>query len=357
MARKKRKHQPRGYRVLERSGNYTAQIRIAGFKSAGKTFATENEAHEWAEALVRDLRGQAKRGGARRDITQLTVGDLNQAFLDDPKTKQQKSFSDTQRLLDWWTSKYASAKVLEFGVLQIRDDARSRLIKGRGPSTVNRYLSVMRAAWNWGRDTGHIPSERAWPRRLMLPEPRGRTRFLSDEEIDNVLKAADGDPVMRAAILVSIATGLRQGELIRLKWSDIDFTGCKVTVQESKNDERRAVHLSSTAVDTLKGLRKLPVVSPVHVFVLKNGKPLKKSLLETRWRKIRKAAGLADFRWHDQRHSCASILLQNGATLAQVGSVLGHKSPGMTMRYAHLVAGAAVTGHDKLDAKLKPKQQ
>jgi len=191
----------------------------------------------------------------------------------------------------------------------------------------------------------------------MMKEPRGRVRFLSDDEINNVRNAAEPDPVMYAAILVSLSTGLRQGELLRLTWADVDLTGAKVTVRESKNDEQRAAHLTATAVTAVKALRALPVVSPVHVFVLSDGTPLKKSLLEMRWNKIRTAAKLKDFRWHDLRHSCASILLQSGATLAQVGSVLGHKSPAMSLRYAHLVQGAPVTGHDKLDEKLKGKSK
>jgi integrase len=140
---------------------------------------------------------------------------------------------------------------------------------------------------------------------------------------------------------------------LRLTWADVDLDKKIVTVHESKNNERRAIHLTASAVDALKELRKLPVVSPVHVFLVEGGKPLKKSWLETRWYKIRTAAALTDFRWHDLRHTCASVLLQNGATLAMVGSVLGHKSPSMTQRYSHLVQGAAVTGHDKLDEKLK----
>jgi integrase len=97
------------------------------------------------------------------------------------------------------------------------------------------------------------------------------------------------------------------------------------------------------------------VVSAVHPFVNAAGKPLKKSWLEVRWRKVRDAAGLEDFHWHDLRHSCASFLAQKGASLLEIGSVLGHKSPSMTMRYAHLVQGAPVRGHAELDALLRGK--
>lgn len=342
---------------------FLAQVRIQGFKPAAKTFKVETTHAEararavaWGEELERELKSQSTRGGARRDVTQLTLGGLISEYLADPETKSLRTYHEVERLLEsFWLNKYATERVLDFGIIQIRE-ARDKLqIPGRSPGTCNRYLSVMRSAWNWARSAGLIPGERAWPMRLMLTEPRGRQRFLSDDEVASVLRAAEADPVMRAAIVVSVSSGMRQSELLRLTWADIDLAGAKCLIRESKNGEMRAVHLTSAAVDALKGLRKLPVVSPVHPFVTASGTPLKQSFLEVRWRRIRDAAGLEDFRWHDLRHSCASILLQSGATLGMVGAVLGHRSPAMTMRYAHLVAGQAVTGHDKLDAKLRGK--
>jgi len=99
---------------MERDKKYTAQVRIAAFKSAAKTFTSQDEADDWADKRVRELRSQAKRGGSRRDVTQFTVGDLNREFLADPKIKGQKSFHETERLIDWWTNKYASSRVLDF---------------------------------------------------------------------------------------------------------------------------------------------------------------------------------------------------------------------------------------------------
>jgi integrase len=368
--RSRKKQAIPGAVIREREGangavSFTAQVRVKGFKSAARTFraATKDErkkaqddAAAWANSLVAELRGQATRGGARRDVTQLTIADLNEAFLQDPKTKAQKSYADTERLLDWWTSKFGNERVLDFGVLKLREEARPKLLQGRGNAATNRYLSALRSAWNWGRDSGYIPGERAWPRRLMLPEPRGIVRFLSDDERTRLLREAESDPTMRAAILVSIATGLRQGELLRLQWKDIDLVGAKATVQESKNGEIKVAHLVAEAVDALKALKEgAKVVSLTHPFVIERGKPLRKSLLETRWRRIRDAAKLEKFRWHDLRHTCASYLAQNGATLLEIGAVLGHKSQSMTARYSHLVKGAAVTGHDKLNEKLKGK--
>jgi integrase len=191
----------------------------------------------------------------------------------------------------------------------------------------------------------------------MLKEPRGRVRYLSDAELANLLAAAQKhSSVLHTAILLSLATGVRQGELFRLKWSDVDFARSRVSILETKNDEPRAVHLPAVASEALKVLKRSPVVGQHSVFLDANGVPLDKGRLAARWKPIRTAAGLANFRWHDLRHSCASFLAQHGSTLLEIGSVLGHKSPSSTARYAHMVQGAPVTGHAALDTKLRTKQ-
>lgn len=354
--------------IVKRKGRggavrYLAQARVTGFKPVGKSFGTKQEARQWADKLEAEWRAQRGRGGLREDVGRLTIAKLVQEHLADQDIKKLRTYDDRERLLAWWVNRYADVKVIDFGVVRLRE-AREALTRKRGPATTNRYLSDMRACWNWAVSAGLIPQTHGWPKRLMMKEPRGRVRYLSDAEIAALLKAADEDTVMHAAITVSILTGVRQGELLRLEWRDLDLTGDRsatkkptLSVRESKTDTPRLVYLPPNAVEALQRLRKLPVVSPVHVLLNTDGQPLRKSLLEHRWRKIRKAAKLVDFHWHDLRHTCASILLQHGATLPMVGAVLGHKSPSMTMRYAHLVQGAPVTGHDVLDSKFGTKKE
>jgi integrase len=206
-----------------------------------------------------------------------------------------------------------------------------------------------------------VAQEKAWPTRLFLSEPRERVRFLSDEELSAVLEAAEkAGPWMYAAVVTSIATGVRMGELLRLEWKDLDLDKGTLTVHISKNTKRRLVHLNAPAIAALKNLRRAGVVGPKWVFVKEQGEdagqPADKFYLSYRWQHVRKEAGLADFRWHDLRHCTASFLAQAGATLAEIGHVLGHSSPSITAKYAHLVAGAPVTGADKLAAKLTSKR-
>lgn len=352
-----RKSKSKSDRVWERrnkdgSTSYLAVVRIKGFDPASKAFKTRAEGRRWADDLARELTTQRERGAVRRDLTSLTIKGLVDEFLKDPETKRLKYLPDLEALLGWWVNHCGGEKVLGFGTVKLRE-ARELLGNGRAPGTVNRYLSALRSCWNWGRAAQYIPAEKVWPTRLFLTEPRERVRFLNDDELKNVLAAAETHaPWMHAAVVTSLATGLRQGELLRLEWKDIDLEGKTVTVLISKNTKRRMVHLPTPAVDSLKKLRRNGIIGRKTVFVDGNGEPADKSFLTVHWNRVRTAAGLVDFRWHDLRHSCASFLAQNGASLVEIGSVLGHSSPSITAKYAHLVAGKPVTGSAALAEKL-----
>jgi integrase len=339
-------------RSAKYGARYTVRAAVRGYAPRVRTFNTKKEAADWGEAQEREMLALKKEQGTGHDFHNYTIGGLVRDFLAEPRTKAQRSLGDTSRRAAWFVDKYGAVKIMDVNSRLLRK-ARAELAEDRGPATVNRHLSVLRSAWNFGIKNELIPGAKQWPKGLMLPEPSGRIRFLNHSEIAALLKASEADPVMRAAIMVSIGCGVRQGELLRLKWADVDLVKGALTVHLSKSGKRRHVHIPANAVEALRKLRKLKMVSPVDVFLNTDGKPLKKSLLETRWRKMRTAAKLADFRWHDLRHSTASLLAQNGATLLEIGSVLGHSTPSMTLRYAHLVPAAPVKGADKINELLK----
>lgn len=364
------------YKLREADSGTTCivQVRIKGYKPAANTFHFAKGAPtklqtaggkrirvplaavEWAEALEKELRSEAGRGTPKADLPNLTIGALNKDYLDEPEVKAKKSFEEIQRLIAWWTNNYGGTKVFDFGVQALREARKKLALGGRGNATINRHLSQMRACWNWGIAAEFIPASRPWPKKLMLSEPPGRTRFLDDAEMAAVLAELDkpnADAMVRAMVIMSIATGLRQAEVRTLKWADVDLAGSKAIVRNTKNGETRAVYVGASAVEQIKALRRLPVVSTTWLFPGRDGKAITKDAARGRWNKISKAVGLKDFRWHDLRHTNASLMLQGGTTLAQLGKLLGHKSPSMTNRYAHMVPGAALPGHATIEAKLK----
>jgi integrase len=344
--------------------SFVAQVRIKPFKPCQKTFKVVTDAKtalkvakQWGKDEEKHLRTENEKGqsAVRDDISRLTIGKLINTYLADPEVTGLRTFKDIDRLLSWWLKQHVSTRVLDFNVPTIRT-ARDKLRDEKPtPATANRYISAMRACWNWGLNTGFLPQDRAWPRKLLLTEPAGRTKFLTDTQLADLLRAAAPNPAMHAAILLSVGTGIRQGELLGLTWKDIDLDGGTLTLLKTKNNTPRTVHVPATAVAALRVLKKAKVVSTAHVFLIDSGAPLKVSTLEQRWSKIRKAAELEDFHWHDLRHSCASFLARRGASLLEIGAVLGHKSPSMTTRYAHLTQRQAVRGQAELDALLSGK--
>ena len=336
------------------SGGYLAQVRIKGVRVPGKVFDSRKDAEAWEENTKKDAR-KLRQTGAAPDLLQVAIADLIDRWRADPKALELKDYAGRERTLLAWRHEYGSWRVRDFHPQLQAVDMRDALSAGgRDNATVNRYLASMRKVWNWGIGRGLIEAGRPWPKDIMLKEPRGRTRYLDDDELQALLAAAQQhSQTMYTAILVSIATGVRQGELLRLKWKDVDFGRSRLTVLESKNGQPRSVHLTATATAALRDLKRSAVVGASVFLRNDNGQPIDKDVLARYWNKVRAAAGLRDFRWHDLRHSCASYLAQHGASLLEIGSVLGHKSPSVTMRYSHLVEGKPVTGHAALDTKLR----
>ena len=262
--------------------NWTAMVRVKPYKPSWKSFATKREADQWAAAHERELKDRRKRGGLRADLTTLTLGGLVQEFLEDPGTKAKSAdyVEILGLLLSWWVGQYGSVKVLSVDVLLLRD-ARAKLVPGRKPATVNRYLSAMRSAWNWGRSSGLIPMDMLWPTRLLLQEPTGRTRYLDAAELGRVLTAAaDAGPLMYAAVVTSIATGMRQGELLRLTWADVDGDRQLMRLLVTKNKTPRSVHLPASAVAAINAIRAEEAKPEAAVF------PISKQALMNRWQRV-----------------------------------------------------------------------
>jgi integrase len=134
---------------------------------------------------------------------------------------------------------------------------------------------------------------------------------------------------------------MRQSEIMGLTWDDVDLHQGRITLHETKNGERRVVPVVGKALDMLKDHAKVKRINnsllfPGKIDPQKSNKPIKPMDLRSPWEAALKKANIEDFRFHDLRHSAASYLAMNGATLAEIAEVLGHKTLQMVKRYAHL---------------------
>ena len=176
-----------------------------------------------------------------------------------------------------------------------------------------------------------------------LKEPRGRVRFLSDDERDALLTACRKSDDYRLAPLVACAiyTGARRGELLRLKWSDIDSDRNVAVLHQTKNDQRRAIPLNAPAREALAGLAQR-MDTPLIFAGPFDGEADTATFPRGPWERAVKRAKIKDLHFHDLRHTAASYLAMSGASLAEIAGVLGHKSLSMVARYAHLAEAHTV---------------
>jgi integrase len=253
--------------------------------------------------------------------------------------------------------------------------------EGLNPKSINRDVqrlqSVIRKAVDWGVIEQHPFAGALKPLRT---DKSGRVRFLAlDEEtsLRNALEAREArirkaratantwravrkKPLLpeldshyadylRPMALLALNTGLRRGELLGLKWSDVnlDVKVLTVTAATAKSGQTRRLPLNSEALAVLTSWRAQNRDSAPEVRVFtKRGAPLLS--VDAAWNNVTKAAALVDFHFHDLRHSFASKLVQAGVDLNSVRELLGHSEIAMTLRYSHLAPLGLATAVAKI---------
>lgn len=220
-------------------------------------------------------------------------------------------------------------------------------------STLNRYTSAISSVITWAIRRRIAPKGFDHPvRRVELKaEGQAKTRFLSDEERARLLLAckASAWPRLYLLTLLALTTGARKGELLALRWQDVDTGRRVVHVGRSKNGDPKVLPLVPAVVEQLEAFRGAPggLVFPSRLNALK---PM---AFEARWHEALKAANVRHFRFHDLRHSCASYLAQQGASLLEIADLLGHRQISMSHRYAHLAASHRSALVDRVMGQLR----
>ena len=355
--------------------SYRAKVRLRGQPVQSATFRRLTDAKRWAEDTASAIReGRYFRiAEAKRHTLPDTIKRYRREVL---PSKSAGTAAAQGPQLDWWSA-HAGAYTLA--------DLTGPVISGLGqelateplPSrrkhpkryktpeptryrhapTVNRYLAVLshvlsRAVkWGWLEQCPMASVDRG-------RENPGRVRFLSDDERETLLKAskASGHPDLHAAVVLSLATGARKMEIMGLRWPQVDLMRGHIVFLETKNGSKRGVTVTGAALAILKERAKVRRIDTDLVFPSakkpKPGEPWKPVDLRAPWLAALKTAGIEDFRWHDLRHTTASYLAMNGASLAEIAEVLGHKTLAMAQRYSHLSDGHVAGVLERLDRRL-----
>jgi integrase len=216
------------------------------------------------------------------------------------------------------------------------------------PATVNRYGASLAAVLTWAIKRRIAPKGYVHPCRSVerRPEHNEKTRFLSDEERARLLEAAQASswPRLYVLVLMALTTGARKGELMGLRWQDVDLQRAEAFVGRTKNGDPRVLPLVPAVVAELQKFAAGPTV---HVFQSAR-RPEQPYAFEPKFHEALRRARIRGVTFHTLRHSAASLLARSGATLLEIGDFLGHRQMQMTKRYSHLATGHKVAMVNRL---------
>lgn len=329
--------------------SYQAQIRIEN-QEITKTFQRKTDADHW----VQQVEVQIRRGEflSLSEAKKRSFGELIDKYIEDRVVHFKSPQTPRQNLL-WWKKHFGNLPLhkITSPLLKEKWDELARTPSSRtgkllSNRTLNAYIQPLSSMFNiaikeygWTRDN---PVQRIQKKKLN----NARTRFLDEDELRRFFRAveASSNDYLKVAVLISFSTGARKSNVLSLKWTDINLDTGRVVFRETKNGETVGGILAGQALDVVRKLKKEKGTDSQYVFAKrksgwKNGrakiqKPYED--LTNPFRKVLEEAGIVDFRWHDMRHCVASNLIKKGATLTEVGKILGHRSPQMTWRYSHL---------------------
>lgn len=296
-----------------------------------------------AQEFERQLRESLLSGEHAKQETHLrTFKEFGQEFMQDyvsATNKASELVAKESILRLHLTPAFGSHLLKEIDEAAINRFVKAQLEKQLSPKTINNQLILLRTILGCALENEQIAK---LPRIRKLKVLAQRVEFLTDEEKFRLIETATEESEWRAAVLVALNCGLRLGELIGLKWEDIDLIGKNLWVQRSdwqghvdipKSGKSRTIPLNQ---EVIEGLRRIRSLKGEWVFSRPDGTRRNKDEFASALERIRKRAGLRGFGWHMLRHTFASHLACKNIPMHVIKDLLGHSSLTMTMRYAHL---------------------
>jgi integrase len=195
------------------------------------------------------------------------------------------------------------------------------------PATVNRELSLLKHIFSKAIEWGKCKENPARKVKKLKGEVK-RVRFLMPDEVQTLI--SNCPDYLKPIVTVAVHTGMRKGELLGLQWDRVNFEQGIITLQDTKNGERRDIPMNETTKNILKGMER----NGDNVFCNEKGDTFVR--LQRSFEVALNKSGIEDFRFHDLRHTFASNLVMGGEDLNTVRELLGHKDLTMTLRYSHL---------------------
>lgn len=352
----------RYFYVIRRHGNRILKIRLGDCAVMTVTEARAEAKKQIAKIELGDLPKAAPKMADERTLRDFLEGSFGD-YLD---TETKRADDTKKRILQAFES-LLDTRLDRIDTTMIYHWRAARIKTGVKPASVNRNTNDLKSLMNFALRTGKIDAHPMQTVTNLKEESDNHVRYLTPEEETRLRTALDARETtkresrargnawriersqdaradlrivafvdyLKPAVLLSLNTGLRQGEVFKLTWASVNLDKGMVTVTAStaKSQKSRHVPLNAEAKTVLKAWQEQGS-GEGYVFPSRDGGPL--SEIKTAWLKLLRDADIKNFRWHDMRHHFASRLVMAGVDLNTVRELLGHSDIKMTLRYAHL---------------------
>jgi integrase len=271
------------------------------------------------------------------EAKQRTFEDLMSRFMKEyAPTKELTTQRRYRAALGHLQKRFKGLTLAEITPKIISEYMHERRQAGAAASTINKEYNMLSKAfnlawkqWEWcnSNPCSRVPREK---------NNTYITRWLTTEEEQRLIAAAQGyfNGQMPEIITVALHTGMRLGEILNIRWQDIDLFRKTITVLKTKNKDPKTIPMTDTLFALLQDKAKVVSMSG-YLFVTQNGTKIRSRNLQREWYKVIDKAKIENFRFHDLRHTFATRLVQSGVDLYTVAKLLGHRDISTTQRYAH----------------------
>jgi integrase len=316
--------------IRKHRDKYQVQVRRKGFAPITKSFHKLSDAKEWATLQERQAdRGEL--GPSRKELETVILADLVTRYRNEVMPGKRHGVTDTFALnlfLKHSICKKTLAALTPVDFTSYRDER----LKEISPASVRRHLTPIRHMFRHAQEVWKLPlPKNPLIGARVLNADKRRERRLRENEKARLLEASKKtrNKLIVHIVRFALETAMRRGEILSLRWRDVDEQRATATLLETKNGHTRVIPLTDTALDILRSISPEEKDGDAKIF------PLAANALRLSWERLTKRAKIDDLHFHDLRHEAISRLFELGLTVPEVASISGHRDMRMLFRYAH----------------------
>ena len=306
----------------KRNNKWQARIQLSGGPTQAKTFHRLTDARKWAQQIEEAY----QQGLMETRPDPITLYDAFKRYLKDINPRKKRPQIEGYRIKAWMQHSLNQRKLEYIRTYHLAAWRDEKIHQGFQANTIRLHLAVLShlytvAQSEWGYE--HLQNPVLHLTRPKLPKVRESR--ISDQDINLIIQNTKSS-YLPNLIKFALYTGMRRSEIIKLRWSDINWDKQWIHLKDTKNGEDRFIPLMSKIKDILKTIDN----SSEELF------PISEHAVTVAFTRAIKKSNLSNISFHTLRHEAITRFFEMGLTIPEVASISGHKSWSMLRRYTHL---------------------